>query len=989
MPFSPRVRNSALLATLALLSACRDVVAPVVTELQQVAANLSNAVTCTNTWTTPTSGLWSDASRWSKGAVPTSADNACVTLEGNYTVSIMGWYAANSLTIGTPSGNDKPKVSILGYRYEYATGARLTVANGIDNYGWLELNSAGANPGGAELVVDGGTFYNHDIASFRSLPGTESSPTRSIHGTIVNDGTMAFDAYTTGDGSITNNALFSIPASGGLFLRRSKFVQANGTFDIGYEGALTVVEGEFHVDGGAMTGSAPVFVGIALGIGSPSTDANLVLRGVTTFTGNVGAGQVLRVDGWQPPGGYETAAALNWTTGFTNAGTIRMTATGSPIPGGVALNGPADAPIVNTGRIESLTGPTNSRQINASIDNRAGGVVDLQQSATFAREGATLTNAGAWKLAPGQVLYVQAYNVKFIQNAGTLELDGATYQQVGYGEVFEMNGGTITGEPAINGTLRIGAGSTATGRVRLNGNATLVGDVMHGQSIIVPGYPGYSSTLEATTSFTNHGTITLTNLATNAGIGLINVTNGATMTNAPDGRIEAIPGVDATGHGISGNFDNKGTLHVATMTYLHGPTIHTSGPITGTGELRNWLGATMFATGSVQANLLNAGAFHVGQAIGQPGQLNIAGYFYMYTGSLNVDIGGSVPGTDFDQITVGGSAASAGILNVATSIGRCAGGGSSYEIIKAASHSGDYGSKTGLDLGGGRTVTTVSGPTSYALNVSGPACIPPDVTPPVIEPGISGTLGNNGWYRSDVSVSWNVSDEESAVTSQAGCGTTTLTTDNAGTTYTCSATSAGGTATQSVTVKRDATAPVVTVTRTPAPGADGWNETDVTVTWTASDALSGVAGAATYTQVFSVGADQGASHSFADRAGNSATGTISGIHIRPPVTSGGDATGSATPGEIWPANNKMVAVRVTMCAGVTSFTLRSVTNNETGMADAEGWAIGTADLNGFVRAARKGNGNGRTYTLVYDTMSVGGATGTCTVTVRVPHDQGR
>jgi RTX calcium-binding nonapeptide repeat (4 copies) len=84
-----------------------------------------------------------------------------------------------------------------------------------------------------------------------------------------------------------------------------------------------------------------------------------------------------------------------------------------------------------------------------------------------------------------------------------------------------------------------------------------------------------------------------------------------------------------------------------------------------------------------------------------------------------------------------------------------------------------------------------------------------DITPPTITPTVSGTLGKFGWYVSDVTVAWDVRDAESAV-STAGCETTTVSSDSAGTTFTCEATSAGGTATRSVVVKRDTTAPVVT-----------------------------------------------------------------------------------------------------------------------------------------------------------------------------------
>ena len=56
-----------------------------------------------------------------------------------------------------------------------------------------------------------------------------------------------------------------------------------------------------------------------------------------------------------------------------------------------------------------------------------------------------------------------------------------------------------------------------------------------------------------------------------------------------------------------------------------------------------------------------------------------------------------------------------------------------------------------------------------------------------------------------MSVSWSVSDPDSAVT--ADCAPASVTEDTAGVTFTCSATSGGGTTTASTVVKRDATRP--------------------------------------------------------------------------------------------------------------------------------------------------------------------------------------
>lgn len=116
--------------------------------------------------------------------------------------------------------------------------------------------------------------------------------------------------------------------------------------------------------------------------------------------------------------------------------------------------------------------------------------------------------------------------------------------------------------------------------------------------------------------------------------------------------------------------------------------------------------------------------------------------------------------------------------------------------------------------------------------------IPPaDSTPPVITSTITGTSGNNGWYAGDVAVIWSVTDEESSVSSSTGCDPSTVTVDTSGVVFTCSATSAGGTATQSVTIKRDMTAPSISCGT-----ADGaWHGSDVAIACAAGDDTSGLA----------------------------------------------------------------------------------------------------------------------------------------------------
>jgi|GEM_PF-1831257 len=120
--------------------------------------------------------------------------------------------------------------------------------------------------------------------------------------------------------------------------------------------------------------------------------------------------------------------------------------------------------------------------------------------------------------------------------------------------------------------------------------------------------------------------------------------------------------------------------------------------------------------------------------------------------------------------------------------------------------------------------------------VVGTAC---DSTPPVITPTVTGTLGNDGWYTSDVEVSWSVTDPECGISTSTGCDTTNVTADTNGVTFTCTATSGGGSSNQSVTIKRDASAPSVS-----CGSSDGaWHSSDVSIACTSSDNFSQLANA--------------------------------------------------------------------------------------------------------------------------------------------------
>jgi hypothetical protein len=168
-----------------------------------------------------------------------------------------------------------------------------------------------------------------------------------------------------------------------------------------------------------------------------------------------------------------------------------------------------------------------------------------------------------------------------------------------------------------------------------------------------------------------------------------------------------------------------------------------------------------------------------------------------------------------------------------------------------------------------------------------------DDTPPVVSDTIDGINGTNGWYRGStggnfIVVHWLVSDPDSPVLSTTGCepavqinGPTT------GTTRTCSATSQGGTTTVTTKLlKIDATAPDATASPNRSPNGAGWFNSPLSITWSATDATSGVASCRTalaYNGPDTTGTTE--SGTCTDNAGNSSSDSyVVKYDTAPPTT---------------------------------------------------------------------------------------------------------
>jgi len=109
---------------------------------------------------------------------------------------------------------------------------------------------------------------------------------------------------------------------------------------------------------------------------------------------------------------------------------------------------------------------------------------------------------------------------------------------------------------------------------------------------------------------------------------------------------------------------------------------------------------------------------------------------------------------------------------------------------------------------------------------------------------------------------------------------------------------------------------------------------------------------------------------------------------------------SASPSTLRPPNHRLVPISVTVSvtdtgSGSAGFILISVTSDQadSGLTtedlpnDIQGWATGTADTSGLLRAERFFRN--RTYTLTYEGRDVAGNTASCVTTVTVPKSHGR
>ncbi|MEK7213982.1 MAG: hypothetical protein AAB289_00080, partial [Chloroflexota bacterium] len=364
-------------------------------------------------------------------------------------------------------------------------------------------------------------------------------------------------------------------------------------------------------------------------------------------------------------GDVTIAGLLTWNSGI-------MTGAGKTFAnGGIAINLGGGGATLNGRRLDNagLATWTNSSPAlnfsNGAVFNN-NGTFDVQNDIAINNGGgaaSVFNNIGTFRKSAGAG--ATDINVPF-NNLGTVEARSGTLTLT---NVLQVNAAasTLTGgtwNVFTNATLTLNSGVNLTTN---NGNITLDG---------------------ATSVFTNIANLLVNN-------GSFTIQNGHNFIAA-------------------GAFSNSGSVTVgtgSTFTTAAGNYAQTGGATTVQGTLdpagiADIQGGTLTGNnGTIQGNTTNAGTVAPGTS---PGTLTVVGdYTQTSAGLLNIEIGGTIPGTQFDRLVITGQANLGGTLNVTRINAFNPALGDNFQIITFASKSGDFATKNGLLLGSGRALIPV------------------------------------------------------------------------------------------------------------------------------------------------------------------------------------------------------------------------------------------------------------------------------------------
>jgi hypothetical protein len=335
---------------------------------------------------------------------------------------------------------------------------------------------------------------------------------------------------------------------------------------------------------------------------------------------------------------YSAASSLT-VSGGTLTLNAPLTATSLTLSGGT-LGGPGTLTLSGTsnwsGGVQSGTGITKVA---------SGATFNLNSAATLALSGRTLNNAGT-------VVWT---------GSGSLELnDGAVWNNNSGGLFNAQNNATISASSGTGSFVNAGTfrKSSSTGTTSFGAAVTFTSsgtvDVQSGTLNLLAGTSSGSMSLSTGTTLDFSGGFTLTSSSSVTGTGSIVFSGGTTYIG--------------------------GSMTASSVTVSSG--------------------ATISGSATIAAAVTNSGTIHIGGPEAA-GTLAITGNFTQTSsGVLNMEIGGLTAGTQYDRLSITGTAALGGTLNVTLISGFTPASGNAFQLITYTARSGTFGTFTGLQQGG-------------------------------------------------------------------------------------------------------------------------------------------------------------------------------------------------------------------------------------------------------------------------------------------------
>jgi fibronectin-binding autotransporter adhesin len=516
----------------------------------------AHAAGCTDEWTNTAGGSWFTGSNWSKNAPPSSEEDACITANGTYTVTMTqtSTVTVHSLTVGGTSGTQTLMVGS-----SCSLNAILTTTAGIANgaQGAIALTNGDGCGNSVTLV---GPITNAGTITTEPAHGG----TRNLQGSLTNTGTLAINTNTAYNGTsalLTNKGpinlaegtQLSVSSKNSVTNGNGGLISATGTANILLTGAT------FSEGSGKTSGTKPVIVddgtlNYIVGGGK----SLVALRGTSALSGSLVAGQSLSIESTCSENVVATAAAS-----FTNAGAIALTnGDGCGDNATLALSA---GTLTNSGTITTEVDHGGTRTLQGNITNT--GTLAIDANTAYNGESAVLTNEGELNVPEAIQLTVS--------NKGAVVNAAGKIAGTGSGDVFmdpgtsftEAAGATGGTKPVIvdDGTLNYNG--TGKGLIALRGSSALSGNVGPEQSLSIESTCSENATATAGASITSEGTIAMTNGDGCGDNATLIVSSGATLANG--GKI-VIEQANGGARAVQGNVINTGKLTIQTSTSYNG-----------------------------------------------------------------------------------------------------------------------------------------------------------------------------------------------------------------------------------------------------------------------------------------------------------------------------------------------------------------------------------------------------------------------------------